>query len=50
MRGKKINDGKKSGGMAGQSAAPVCILENMAYGTLWLGADRIPLARGPTLI
>lgn len=54
MIGKKINNGKKSGGMAGQSAAPDCILENVAgeaaYGPLWSEADRMPLARGPTLI
>lgn len=54
MIGKKINNEKKSSGMAGQSAAPDCILENVAcgaaYGTLWLEADRMPLVRGPTLI
>lgn len=54
MRGKKINNGKKSGGMLGQSAAPDCILEDAAcgaaYGILWLEADGIPQVRGPTLI
>lgn len=54
MRGRKINNGKKSGGMTGQSAAPDCILEDVAYeaayGTLWLEVDEIPQVRGPTLI
>lgn len=54
MRGKKINNGKKSGGMIGQSAVLDCILENVAYeaayGTLWLEEDGIPQVRGPTLI
>lgn len=54
MRGKKINNGKKSGGMTGQSAAPDCIPENeayeAAYGTLWSAAGMMPFARGPTLI
>lgn len=54
MKGKKINDGKKIGGMTGQSAAPDCILEDVAcraaYGTLWLEADGMFQIRGPTLI
>lgn len=54
MRGKKINNGKKSGGMIGQSAASDCILEDAAcgaaYGSIWLEADGMFLARGPTLI
>lgn len=54
MRGKKINNGKKSGRMTGQSAVPDCILENLAYeaacGTLWLEADGMSQIRGPTLI
>lgn len=54
MRGKKINNGKKSGEMIGQSAVPNCILEDAACGdacgTLWVEADRMFLARGPTLI
>lgn len=54
MKGKKINDGKKIGGMTGQSAAPDCILEDVACedacGKLWLETGMIPFARGPTLI
>lgn len=54
MRRKKIKNGKKSGGMTGQSAASNCILENAACGdacgTFWSGADGMFLARGPTLI
>lgn len=50
MRDKKISNGKKSGGMTGQSAAPACIAEYVAYGTLWLEADGMPRVRGPTLI
>lgn len=54
MKGKKINDGKKIGGMTGQSAASDFILENVAYGaaygTLWSVAGKVFLARGPTLI
>lgn len=54
MRGRKINNGKKSGGMTGQSAVSDFILEDVAcgsaYGSIWLEADGMFLARGPTLI
>lgn len=53
MKRKKINNGKKSGEMTGQSAALECILEDAAcgsaYGILWLMADGMPQIRGPTL-
>jgi len=54
MKRKKINNGKKSGEMTGQSAAPDCILEDVAcraaYENLWLEADGMHQVRGPTLI
>lgn len=54
MKGKKINDGKKIGGMTGQSAVSDFILEDAACedacGKLWLETGMIPFARGPTLI
>lgn len=54
MRDKKISNGKKSGGMTGQSAALDFILEDVAcgdaFGTFWSGADGMPQIRGPTLI
>ena len=54
MRGKKINDGKKSGGMTGQSAASAYIPEYVAYGaaygTLWIVECGMYQVRGPTLI
>lgn len=54
MKRKKINNGKKSGEMTGQSAAPDCILENAACedvcGKFWLKTGMIPYVRGPTLI
>lgn len=54
MKRKKINNGKKSGGMTGQSAVSDFILEDAACedacGKLWLETGMIPFARGPTLI
>lgn len=54
MKGKKINDGKKIGGMTGQSAVSDFILDDVACGDacgkFWLKIGMIPFVRGPTLI
>lgn len=54
MKEKKIINGKKSGEMTGQSAAPDCIPEDVAcgavYETFWAVANRMYRVRGPTLI